>query len=82
MQPLNLLATFAPHRRLFATAFAAPDEGAGLQSSEPVDFHRIGCAQQGRPGRPAVCYKPNCPRDRKSVHWDFGCPDHSWKCCI
>ncbi|KAM0670238.1 hypothetical protein ACQRIU_000633 [Beauveria bassiana] len=78
MQPLNLLATFA----LIATAFASPDEGAGLQSSEPVHDHRIGCAQQGRPGRPAICYKPDCPRNRRSVYWDFGCPNSHWKCCI
>ncbi|KAM3462402.1 hypothetical protein MY5147_005749 [Beauveria neobassiana] len=78
MQPLNFLATFA----LIATAFASPEEGAALQSSEPIDAQRIGCAQQGTPRRPAMCWKPNCPSNRRSVYWDFGCPDRSWKCCI
>ncbi|KAF8983568.1 hypothetical protein BDQ17DRAFT_1252995 [Cyathus striatus] len=42
----------------------------------------IGCDQQGTPHKPAECAKPNCPSGYRSVFWDYGCPDHSWKCCI
>jgi hypothetical protein len=42
----------------------------------------IGCYQQGTPRKPAVCAKPNCPGGYRSVFWDWGCPDGSWKCCI
>lgn len=42
----------------------------------------VGCYQQGTPRKPAICAKPNCPGGYRSVFWDFGCPDGTWKCCI
>ncbi|KAJ5104993.1 hypothetical protein NUU61_002340 [Penicillium alfredii] len=52
------------------------------QQSEALEARAVGCYQQGTKSKPAMCYKPNCPSDRRSVFWDFGCRDGSWKCCI
>ncbi|KAL1993912.1 hypothetical protein VTN49DRAFT_2581 [Thermomyces lanuginosus] len=61
-------------------AIAAPAET--VETVAPVEERAIGCAQQGTPSKPAICAKPNCPSGYRSVFWDFGCPDGSWKCCI
>ncbi|KAJ5143717.1 uncharacterized protein N7515_002504 [Penicillium bovifimosum] len=53
-----------------------------LESAEVIQARALGCYQQGTPSRPAMCHKPKCPSNRRSVFWDFGCPDGSWKCCI
>ncbi|KAL4724378.1 hypothetical protein ACLX1H_008992 [Fusarium chlamydosporum] len=79
MHVLNILATLA----LATTAYASPaKEAVSPQSAEPLSIAAVGCAQQGTPSRPAMCWKPNCPSNRRSVFWDFGCPDGTWKCCI
>ncbi|KAJ6009655.1 hypothetical protein N7499_004947 [Penicillium canescens] len=53
-----------------------------IERSEAIQARDIGCYQQGTSSRPAMCYKPNCPSNRRSVFWDFGCPSGAWKCCI
>ncbi|GFF74863.1 hypothetical protein IFM47457_11348 [Aspergillus lentulus] len=53
-----------------------------VEAVEPLEARAVGCYQQGTPSRPAMCWKPKCPSNRRSVFWDFGCPDGSWKCCI
>ncbi|KAJ6784392.1 hypothetical protein PWT90_05072 [Aphanocladium album] len=75
MHALNILVIFA----MATTGYASPAEA---QSAEPVGIAAVGCYQQGTPSRPAMCWKPKCPSNRRSVFWDFGCPDGSWKCCI
>ncbi|KAL1971425.1 hypothetical protein VTN31DRAFT_2357 [Thermomyces dupontii] len=61
---------------------AAPSEATPGEAIAPVEKRDIGCAQQGTPSKPAICARPNCPSGYRSVFWDFGCPDGSWKCCI
>ncbi|KAJ4147194.1 hypothetical protein LMH87_001734 [Akanthomyces muscarius] len=77
MHAFKVFATFA----LAATAYASPAE-ASHESEEPLAIARVGCKQQGTPSRPAMCHKPRCPSNRKSVFWDYGCRDGSWTCCI
>ncbi|CAI6085957.1 unnamed protein product [Clonostachys chloroleuca] len=78
MHALKILATLA----LAATAYASTTEANSPESEEPLGIARVGCKQQGTPSRPAMCHKPKCPSNRRSVLWDYGCPDGSWKCCI
>ncbi len=67
---------------LAAEASGPLEAAVPVEAAAPLMERAIGCAQQGTPRKPAVCYKPNCPSNYRSVFWDFGCPDGSWKCCI
>ncbi|KAJ5471567.1 hypothetical protein N7530_008924 [Penicillium desertorum] len=53
-----------------------------IERSEIIQARAVGCYQQGTSSKPAMCYKGNCPSNRRSVFWDFGCPSGAWKCCI
>lgn len=81
--PLSFLFPFAfVADHPFPETLAAPSEATPGEAIAPVEKRDIGCAQQGTPSKPAICARPNCPSGYRSVFWDFGCPDGSWKCCI